>query len=128
VICLVDTSALAKLVAVEPESAALKAYLHAATGDQFVISTLALVELRRFATRVGLHPTLPMAAAERFDVLALTEPMLHLAGTFPQANLGTLDAIHLATAVIVGADTLVTYDSRQGDAAAQEGLNVEAPA
>jgi predicted nucleic acid-binding protein len=128
VICLVDTSALAKLVAVEPESAALKAYLHDATGTHFVISTLAVVELRRFGISVGLRPALPMAAAERFDVLALTEPMLHLAGTFPQPSLGTLDAIHLATAVVAGAGALVTYDLRLAEAAALEGLTVEAPA
>ena len=128
-ISLVDTSALAKLVVDEDESDALRRHLSSrAETDSFLISSLAVTELRRLATRLQVPPAEPLAVVDKFEVLALTEPMLHLAGTFPQPKLGTLDAIHLATAVIVGADTLVTYDIRQGEAAAQEGLVVEAPA
>ena len=128
-ITLVDTSALAKLMVEEAESAALQSYLRSrASSDTFVVSVVGLTELRRLAIRLDVPPADPLAVADRFEVVAVTESMLHLAGTFPHRHLGTLDAIHVATAVVVGARTLVTYDTRQAEAAAQEGLVVVAPA
>jgi predicted nucleic acid-binding protein len=39
-----------------------------------------------------------------------------------------LDALHLAAAIRIGVDCVVTYDSRMGDEARSLGLNVFAPA
>jgi predicted nucleic acid-binding protein len=41
--------------------------------------------------------------------------------------LRSLDAIHLAAAIAVGADSLLTYDDRLASSAAAVGLNVLAP-
>jgi uncharacterized protein len=129
VIALVDTSALAKLLVTERESPALRRRLEDAGADEtFVISTLAITELRRLAIRLALPPERPVPVVERFGAVGLTEPMIHLAGTFPQQHLDTLDALHLATAVVIGAASVVTYDARLADAAGQEGFRVDAPA
>ena len=49
----VDTSALAKLLVEEVESAVMREYLADGIRDQFVISTVAVTELRRLAIQVG---------------------------------------------------------------------------
>jgi predicted nucleic acid-binding protein len=42
-------------------------------------------------------------------------------------ELRSLDAIHLASAIVVRADAILTYDLRLADAAAAAGLEVLAP-
>ena len=42
-------------------------------------------------------------------------------------ELRSLDAIHLASAIAVGAESLITYDSRLADSASQAGLQIFAP-
>ncbi len=42
-------------------------------------------------------------------------------------ELRSLDAIHLASALAVGADTLLTYDMRLADSAAATGLEILQP-
>lgn len=125
-----DTSALAKLLVQEPESDALRAHL--TTGGeavtQFAISTIATVELRRLAIRLGLEAARVEPVLRPFHVLRLTEGILALAGRLSSPHLGTLDAIHVATALTAEADTLLTYDSRQAAAAAVEGLTILSPA
>jgi len=126
---LVDTSALAKLMVEEGASAALRAWLAEASGrgESFAISTLAIVELRRLAIRLRIGPEHVEPVVAPFRVLRLTEGILQLAGRLPQQHLGTLDAVHLATALAAEAPGIVTYDERQADAARHEGLGVIQP-
>lgn len=126
----VDTSALAKLVVEESESAPLRARLAelSGAGEEFAISTIAVTELRRLAIRLAIPPQLAGPVLEPFRVLRLTEGILQLAGRVPHPHLGTLDAIHLATALAAETTTLLTYDQRQAAAARAEGLAVESPA
>ncbi len=126
---LLDTSALAKLLVEEPESSELRRDLssRAKAGAEFAISTLAVVELRRLAIRLGVDPARVSPVIEPFRVLILTEGIIQLAGRLPYRHLGTLDALHLATALAAAADTMVTYDLRQADAARAEGLAVVQP-
>ncbi len=127
-IVLVDTSALAKLLVAESQSNRLRERLaELAPSSRLTISSLAVTELRRLTIRLVAPVEKALEVVDRFDVLRLSEPILHQAATFPQRHLGTLDAIHLATAIAVGADLLLTYDARLGEAAAQEGLDVESP-
>jgi len=125
----VDTSALGKLLVEEAESHALRSYLsdEARSNDEWVVSTLAVTELRRLAIRLDIDAARATAIVGRFRILRLTEAMLQLAGRLPYRNLGTLDAIHVATGLSVGAVGFVTYDARQADAAATEGLAVVSP-
>lgn len=126
---LVDTSALAKLVVEEEASTALRASLAEASGggETFAISTLAIVELRRLAIRLRIAPEHVGPVVGPFRVLRLTEGIMQLAGRLPHQHLGTLDALHLATALAAEAPGIVTYDERQAEAARREGLEVIQP-
>ena len=66
----------------------------------------------------------------RMYQLALDPELLDQAATLaPAARLRSLDAVHLASAQVLGADleALVTYDHRMEEAATALGLPVAAP-
>lgn len=121
-----DTSASAKLLQDEPESAALAGYLRAASAP-FATSRVGIVELRRVGRRVG--------AADRADAVAATLAVIELDELVERhalevdAALRTSDAIHLATAALMGdeLDAFVCYDARLAAAATEAGLPVAAP-
>jgi predicted nucleic acid-binding protein len=127
---LLDTSALAKLLVEETESEALRRELseHGEQEEEMVVSRIAGVELRRLAIRLAVEPERVEPVLQPFRMLRLTDPMLTLAAHIPFRHLGTLDAIHLATAMVSGANTVLTYDTRQAEAATGEGLGVLRPA
>jgi predicted nucleic acid-binding protein len=62
-------------------------------------------------------------------LIRLDEPLLDRAGELDPRELRSLDAMHLAAAMAIGADlgVLVTYDERLGGAARERGLPVDAP-
>ena len=126
---LLDTSALAKLLVEETESPALRSTLadESAEGQVFAISRVALIELRRFGIRLDLPIENVEAVLRPFRVLRLSEAMMQLAARLPHPHLGTLDALHVATALAAEASGLLTYDARQGEAAEDEGLIVIRP-
>lgn len=126
---LLDTSALAKLLVEEAESQALRAELIrlGAAGVPMAISSVATVELRRLAIRLGIDHERVDPVLRVFTVLRLTEGIMQLAARIPAQHLGTLDAMHIATALTAEADSLLTYDQRQAAAAAAEGLKVLRP-
>lgn len=126
---LLDTSALAKLLVEEAESAALRNALAArsAGGETFSISTMAVIELRRLGIRLDLRPDSVEPVIRPFRVLRLTEAIMQLAGRLPYRHLGTLDSLHIASALAAEAGGLITYDLQQGEAAGAEGLNVIRP-
>lgn len=128
-LAVVDTSALAKLLVEEDESDVLRRHLAdaSAAGDLFAISSLAVVELRRLAIRLDVPLDAVQPVVAPFTVLRLAEGVLQLAGHLPHRSLRTLDAMHVATALVVEAGALLTYDDRQGAAAAAEGLTVVRP-
>lgn len=126
---LLDTSALAKLLVDERESPDLRTELSSRSsgGEEFAVSTLAVIELRRLALRLAIDPERVDPVTRPFRVLRLTEGMLQLAGRLPYRQLGTLDAVHVATALVAEAKGVMTYDARQAEAARSEGLMVECP-
>lgn len=125
----VDTSALSKILVEEAESPVLREHLTARSraGDTFVVSAVALTELRRLAIRLGIDAERVEPVVRPFTVARLSEAILQLAGRLPHQHLGTLDAIHLATALSIEATELLTYQQRQADAATSEGLRVASP-
>lgn len=125
----VDTSALGKLMVEETESGAVRDFLASRqrSGDEFAISTIAVTELRRLSIRADIDPENVERILRPFRVIGLTEGTLQLAGRLPYRQLGTLDAIHIAAALTIGAAALLTFDARQADAAALEGLTIECP-
>ena len=128
-IAYIEASAAAKLLVSEPASAALAARLdQLVSGQQIVISCVLLeTELRRLAMREELPQTAVTALLDRLDIVELDTDVYREAGLLPGQNLRSLDALHVAAALRVGADFMITYDVRQALAAQASGLPVEAP-
>lgn len=123
-----DTSALGRVLLGEPGAAAT---LRALGGfEQRVASRLLRVELRRLALREDLLDDADQLLAG-VALVPLDADLLAAAETVPPATVGTLDALHLATALrLAGAgalDALMTYDARLADGAREHGLSVLAP-
>lgn len=128
-IAYIEASAAAKLLVSESASAALATRLNLLTaGEETVISCVLLeTELRRLAMREDLPQTSVTAILDRFDLVELDRDVYRDAGLLPGRNLRSLDALHVAAALRVGADVMITYDARQAMAAQASGLPVEAP-
>ena len=124
-----DTSAAMKLLVEEPESAALAAQLATSPASrQLVASWLLHAELHCAANR---HPDdIDLAAAGVvLDVVSLVDLSrgdLLTAGTLP-GRLRSHDAVHLAVALRLGADEMITYDDELASAASAAGLAVLRP-
>ena len=130
----VDSSALVKLLRDEPETAALRAFLH---GAEVIASELVVAELPRAIRRAAANdPTVPLdllieRAEQLLDAVAmvpLDRVQLIAAGALAEPRLRALDAIHVAAAIeIYPHDGFVSYDSRQSAAARLAGLRTLAP-
>jgi predicted nucleic acid-binding protein len=125
----VETSAAAKLLVDEAESAALADYLDAqhGAGLPLVSSMLLETELRRLATRVGIEQSRVTDVLDRFHLYEPDRATYVEAGLLPGVALRSLDVLHVAVAIRVEADELVAYDLRQAEAARSAGLRVVAP-
>lgn len=125
-----DSSALVKLVASEPESAALFEFL--AGRSELVSSAVARVELTRAVNRLEEAGDLGVRAERVLGSLALLridDPILAAAGALAPRTLRSLDAIHLASALSVREELegFVAYDHGLAEAARGHGLKVLAP-
>jgi predicted nucleic acid-binding protein len=123
-----DSSAVVKLVIAEPESAALRQFVR--RRRPLVTSALARTEVLRAVMPAG------EAAVSRgrdvlhvLDLVRVNDRVLDAAASLMPAEIGSLDAIHLATAQLLGEDLgrVVTYDERMVDAAKQLGLPTASP-
>lgn len=132
----VDSSALIKRAVTEAESDALEQTLeeYADADDALVSSSLAWVEVSR-ALRARLDGTETAAVNDAIeDALSgiaerpIAADVVSLARRISPNVLRSLDAIHLATAVLLDADVVIAYDTRLGEAARDNGLTVSAPA
>jgi predicted nucleic acid-binding protein len=125
-----DSSAFVKLVVREPESLPLRAFL-TARSPRRVSSALLRTEAVRAIRHLGPEPLRSMRAAlRRIDLVTVDDGLLDAAGLLEPRVLRTLDAIHLATALRLGADLdlVVTYDERMIEGARLLGLAAAAPA
>ena len=125
----VDTSALVKLVVVEPETAALRRWTRR-KGRVPVTSDLARTELLRAVRhRVPTAAGVAREVLEAFTITTLTTDVFERAGLLHPPDLRSLDALHLASALTLGDDLdgLVTYDERLAAAATEQGVVVVAP-
>ena len=123
-ICYLDTSAAMKLLVEEEESAALVDYLQSCGGDRRLVSSWLLhTDLHCAANR---HPDVVDLDSvgivlDTVTLIDLTRGDLLTAGTLP-GRLRSNDAVHLAVALRVGADELVTYDAELAAAAITAGI------
>lgn len=124
----VDTSVFGRVMLEEPDKQAIERDL--AGFDQTVASRLLTVELRRVGRRED-----SLKAANTIlngvQLIPLDESVLTAAETISPTNVGTLDAIHLATAVRLAKDgelnALMTYDKRLADGAREHSIEVLSP-
>jgi uncharacterized protein len=124
----VDSSALVKLVIEEPESGALDEYLP--RDALLATSRIALVEVPRATALANPSEEVEIETARLLQscvLVALGDTVLRSAAAMTSRELGTLDAIHLSTALYVEADELVAYDRRLVAAAEAQGVSVVAP-
>lgn len=124
-----DSSGIVKLVHPEPESLALGRYL--ARWPRRASCDLARVEVFRAARLVGLTAVARVPGVlQGLNLIALDQELLDDAARLGPPRLRTLDAIHLAAALTLGAAVgrLVTYDLRMAQAANDLGFVVDAPA
>lgn len=123
-----DTSAALKLLVEEPGSEALARELDREQPD-LVACWLLETELRRATHREpALGQQLVSELLDGVNLYEVPPSLFREAGLLPGANLRSLDALHLAAAVRIGVDRVVTYDTRMADSARSLGLSVLAPA
>lgn len=125
-----DSSAIVKLVVRERESNALFEWLGG--WPERISSAIARVEVLRALRRSGAAGALQRRASDLLDRIALLpidRPVIEVASELGPADLPSLDAIHLATALSVGEDLvgLVTYDDRLTAAATRAHIEVWTP-
>jgi predicted nucleic acid-binding protein len=129
--CYLDASAIVKLAARESESEALRKHL-ADCADR-ITSRLSTVEVPRALARRGRESfeageTTPAEILERLLIVELDSEIAVAAAALEPPTLRSLVAIHLASAVAVVVEEVVTYDERLARAARAAGLKVLSPA
>ncbi len=125
-----DSSALMKLVRAEQETAALSEWLNARPDQPVVTSELGRVEVLRAARRVGGRAVSEArAVVDDLDLVRLGRTVQDVACEIDSPSLRTLDALHLASALVLGPALVafVAYDHRLCDAARAAGLVVTVP-
>jgi uncharacterized protein len=125
-----DTSAALKLLAAESHSRSFAAFYDESAGASWVSSALLRIEVVRAVVR-AMPAALPDARdlLLAFDYVSIDDEIVDAAMNEPHRMLGSLDAIHLATARLLGPDLdgLATYDERLAAAAKDVGLPVVDP-
>lgn len=121
-----ETSAFLKLLVDEEHSDDLRAALD---GENVWSSSLLDVEAHRAARRLGVAAD---AVADHLDAVTIFTPgerTFAAARSIGSDTLRTLDALHLAAALELGADleAVVTYDRRLAAGCLAEGCAVRAP-
>lgn len=131
----VDSSALSKRALDEPESDALEAALTRFMAEDAVLmsSTLTWVEVSRsIRSRLDAEP--PTDVVDLVDTalsgvveFPISDQVVGLARRLGPSTLRTLDAIHLASATLLGVDVVLAYDRRMLVAASELGFRTMSP-
>lgn len=129
-----DSSALLKRVIEEVESEHLRIALrgHADEHSVLVSSRLASTEVSR-AVRMRFDTGYAAAAELVDDAMSgvaeypISDEVVSLGQRLNPNRLRSLDALHVASAMLLDADLLITYDDRMVDAGRQNGLRCAAP-
>lgn len=124
-----DSSALIKLIFEEDETDALVAFLR--TRPRRVSSALARIEVTRIVSGVG--DPLPAREARRvlaaLDLIRIDDDIVTRAAALEPGGLRSLDAVHLATAQMLGHHLagMVVYDRTLASAAKAAGITTWSP-
>jgi predicted nucleic acid-binding protein len=122
-----DASALVTFVIRRKHAEELDEFL-ASTPSQTYTSSIGLIETVRTCDRLGSYPNLMARLLRDHTEIKVTADIRDAAAHVPGA-LGSLDAVHVASAQQLGSEliSLVTYDKRMADAARAVGLPVAMP-
>lgn len=124
----IDTSALGRVLLAEPDAAAIRAVL--GRHDAWWSSALLIVELRRLAAKEALADISEALLADG-ALHPLDRAVIDLASRVPPAEVRSLDAIHLQTAVTLrDAGTIsavITYDAQLRRGCEHHAVTVDAP-
>lgn len=123
-----DASALVTLISGRQHAHELREFLALKPAMPMATSTLGFVETVRTLDQVGNYPTAMQDLVRTFTEILLTEEVRDAAALLP-GGVRTLDAVHIASAQIIGEplEVLVTYDKRMLEVARSIGLPAEAP-
>ncbi len=130
-----DSSALIKRVIGEVESPALVDVVRdlRAHGAALQTSVLGAVEVSR-GIRVRFELEAPATVVDSVEValagveqIEISDPVIALARRLFPTSIRSLDAIHLASAVLISADVIVAYDRRLLTAASELGFRTLSP-
>jgi len=119
-----------KLIRMENETAALRDWLDERPEQPVVSSELGRVEVLRAARRVGGRALIEAwAVVGDIDLVPLDRAVQDLASDIGDPLLHTLDALHLASAVLLSDEltVFIAYDQRLSSAAQAAGLVVATP-
>ncbi len=119
-----------KLVRREDESSALSAWLDLHSDQPVVTSELGRVEVLRAVRSVGGRVVArARAVVGDLDLVRLDSAVQDVACDVGHPLLRTLDALHLASALLLGEEltAFIAYDRRLADAAKDLGLVTAAP-
>lgn len=119
-----------KLVRAEAETEALQEWLTLRPEQPIVTSELGRVEVLRAARRAGSRVlTEARALVGDLDLIPLDRAVQDLASDVDEPLLRTLDALHLASAILLSEQltAFVAYDHRLTSAAQTAGLLVATP-
>jgi predicted nucleic acid-binding protein len=124
-----DASAVAKVHLDEPGSRELAAVIAATTGSATSIITLIEVPRAVACVRPPLTADESQALFSGMAIIGIDRTIAARAAALAPPLLGTLDAIHLASALELRADleAFVTYDRRLAEAVTAAGLPVASP-
>lgn len=124
-----DTSAFMKLVVEEASSKRMRAW-HSSHKGQVVSSELMRIEaLRTARTLKGSFLAPTRHALRTVHLIALSRSVCDMAAELSLEEIRSLDALHLASALLLGNELagIVTYDEKLATAARSAGLEVIQP-
>lgn len=130
-----DSSAIVKRVLDEPETVSLRTRLAelASGANELVMSALGWVEVSRTLRRRLAIDGYEYPGDAESDALTgvagypVSYEVIAVARRIGGESLRSLDAIHCATATLVGATSLISYDRRMLESAQSIGISVESP-
>ncbi len=95
--------------------------------DRLISSEITLVEVSRVLTRIAPDQNVDdivASALASVELVALASVTLVIAARLPVQFLKTLDSLHVASALLVSADIVITRDRQLARACAELGLAV----
>ncbi len=123
-----DASAMVTMIVERAHADELREYLAEYPSSRLYTSTIGFVETVRTCDSIGAFPGLVPRLLREYQEVKVTDEVRDDAARLP-GRLRSLDAVHVASASLLGSEliALVTYDQRMADAARGAGLPVAMP-